>query len=322
MNETRSLRKKVYELLEGQETAASLWLNRFIMALIFANVLAVMAESMEHVAARYGTPILWFDLCSVTIFSVEYLLRLWSAPENPRFHASRRPRLRWAVTPMALVDFFAVAPFFLSRFTAVDTRILRALRLVRLFKLTRYSTSMELMMTVVRKEAASFASAVFVMLIIIVLSASGIYVVERESQPENFGSIPAAMWWATVTLTTVGYGDVVPQTVVGRLLGMLITIAGVGMAALPAGIVASGFSRELELRRHQFQASVEAALADGKLSQNEELDLQAGAQELGLRADEAEQVVTDGASRAMEPQEAQCCPHCGEVLGEFSDSPP
>ena len=135
-------------------------------------------------------------------------------------------RLRYMITPMALVDLLAILPSYLLLF-GHDLLILRALRLIRVFKLTRYSRSMELLSTVFKQEFETIISAIFVLIILIVISATGIYIVEGDIQPEEFGSIPRALWWATVTLTTVGYGDVVPITGLGRALGIVIVITGI-----------------------------------------------------------------------------------------------
>jgi len=190
-------------------------------------------------------------------------------------------------------------------------RMLRVLRLLRIFKLSRQSTSLDLLLTVIRQEASSIMSAMFIMMIVILLAASGIYVIERNAQPA-FDSIPKAMWWAAVTLTTVGYGDVVPVTVVGRVFGLLITVAGVGMVALPAGILASGFSLELQRRRETFRIQVARAFEDGTVTRAETEQLTAKRLELGLTRAEAALVIrAEQSGRSRAPVS---CPHCGELL--------
>lgn len=252
------LRLRLCLLLESNRGWASRLFNAALMLLILANVVAVLAESMGPVYQAYQQPFFRFELVSVILFSIGYLARVWVAPDNPDFAQRRYPRLAFMTSGMAIVDLLAIAPFYLSLLVGIDTRILRGLRLLRIFKMTRYSSAMDLLFTVMRKELPNMASAMFVMSILILLAASGIYVVERDVQPEAFGSIPAALWWATVTLTTVGYGDVIPLTAVGRVFAMLLMLTGVGLAALPAGILASGYSRELTLRREQFEAELKA----------------------------------------------------------------
>lgn len=168
---------------------------------------------------------------------------------------------------------------------------------------------LNLLLTVMRKEAVTVASSLFVMLIIIILSASGMYLIEREAQPDAFQSIPQAMWWAAVTLSTVGYGDVVPMSIVGKIFGLVITLAGVGMVALPAGILASGFSQELQQRRARYQLKIKESLADGQVTHGELQELHEEAESLGLSDAEAEVLLTNRAGGT-----AAYCPHCGKAL--------
>jgi voltage-gated potassium channel len=149
------------------------------------------------------------------------------------------------LSPLALIDLIVILPFFLGAIIGVDLRMLRALRLLRAFRLTRYANSMNLLLQVLRDEAPIISAALFVLLMLISVAASITYLAEYKAQPEAFGSIPHALWWAVVTMTTIGYGDVVPQTLVGRLCASVIGIISVGMVALPAGILASGFNEAL-----------------------------------------------------------------------------
>ena len=141
-------------------------------------------------------------------------------------------------------------------FMSIDLRFLRVIRLLRIFKLTRYSGAMNLVLSVFKEEASAFFAAFFVLLMLLILASSGIYLLEHEVQPDNFGTIPDAMWWAMATLTTVGYGDVVPITPIGKLFGGFITIIGMGMVALPAGILASGFADQVHRRRTEYTEQI------------------------------------------------------------------
>lgn len=304
----RRLRHQVYLLLESHRGFAPRLINLLLMLLIFFNVVAEVAESVADIARQYGELFHQFELISVAIFTVEYLLRLWVAPENPDYGDSRWPRLAFARSGMAIIDVLAIAPFYFGMFVDIDARVLRGLRLFRVFKLTRYSSSMDLLFTVVKKELPSIGSALFVMSILIILAASGIYAVERDVQPDKFGSIPSALWWATVTLTTVGYGDVVPLTAGGRVFGMLLMLTGVGMAALPAGILAAGYSRELQLRRETYEEELKDAMSDGELDLTETAELEVLRGQLGLTEQEARKVL----STLHQP--TQRCPHCGHQL--------
>lgn len=300
------LRRVTYELLETNRGFASKLINVLLMALILTNVVAVVMESVRSVFNEYSQEFYYFEVVSVAIFTVEYLLRIWIAPEDPAFAEKPNARLAFMRSPMAIIDILAIAPFYLSMFIGIDTRVLRGLRLLRIFKLTRYSSSMDLMVTVIRKEMPNIGSAMFVMMLVIILAASGIYVVERDAQPEAFGSIPAALWWATVTLTTVGYGDVYPITIMGRAFGMLIMLTGVGMAALPAGILASGYSREIEIRQEKFETQLNEALEDGVIDDEERKHLEQMRDDLGIRDDEASFI--ESSQLKLE------CPHCGKTF--------
>ena len=281
------------------------------MLLIVVNVVAVVIESVQTIYDAYRP---WFDyleLLSIAVFSIEYVARLWVSVESPARGEGWRARLRYALTPLAIVDLLAILPFYFGVFFDLDLRFLRALRLLRVFKLARHSTAMDLLLTVIRNEAATVASSLFMMVIIIIMAASGIYLIEHDAQPEAFQNIPQAMWWAAVTLTTVGYGDVVPITVGGKIFGLIITLAGVGMVALPAGILASGFSQELRKRRAEYKLKIKQSLADGAISAGELHQLQDDAAELGLNAEEARLLLK---TETTTPAEPVSCPHCGKEL--------
>ena len=248
-----TLKRRLYQVLE--DSHPNPWANRAVewplMALIVANVAAVALETVESFHARHAAALLAFEIISVAIFTVEYLARLWVCTEHPQIpgESGLRTRLRFVVTPFALIDLLAILPFYLSLlFPLADTRILRVFRLLRLLKLARYSPAMATLGRVIVDERRALAAALLIMLGLIMIAATLAYHVEREAQPEAFSSIPQAMWWALATLTTVGYGDVVPVTAPGRLIGGLVMIFGLAMFALPIGIIASGFSSEIHRR--------------------------------------------------------------------------
>ncbi|MEM8744002.1 MAG: cyclic nucleotide-gated ion channel, partial [Pseudomonadota bacterium] len=191
-----------------------------------------------------------FNAISVFIFTIEYVLSLWSCVEVPMLHAlpKWRARLNFAFHPLLIIDLLAIAPFYLSFLFNLDLRVLRILRLFRFLKLARYSPGLVALGRVLRNERRALYGALLVMGTLLIFASTGIYFIEREAQPEAFGSIPAAAWWALATLTTVGYGDVVPITHWGKVFGGLMMIFGLGMFALPIGILATGFSREANRR--------------------------------------------------------------------------
>ena len=307
-----STRHRIHQILEIEHVGLAKLINIVIMLLITFTVVIVFIETMPHIQAEYTSWFVWFEYLSIGLFSIEYIIRLWSAaeidPEQPW-----RSRWKYAKSPLALVDLISVAPFYLGLFITIDTRYLRVVRLLRVFKLTRYSSSLSTLLQVLKNEMPGIISALSILLILIVFASAGIYLVEREAQPVAFGSIPQAMWWATITLTTVGYGDIVPITLAGKALGIVITILGVGFAALPAGIIASGFTVEMQNRRDEFRAKLMSSLTDGKLSRDEMRDIEQLRISLGLSLKESKSLIRlAGTGRLTH------CPHCGEDLSHYS----
>lgn len=312
-------RRRLYYMLEQPgENRAGRVLHILIFLLIIANVIAVIVESEESMRRAHEVFFAEFEWISVALFTLEYLARAWVAVEDPRFRDPVRGRLRYLLTPMAIVDLMAILPSILGVFFNVDTRILRVLRLFRVFKLSRHFSALEVLFRVIRNEARALAAALLILMVLAVLAAAGMYAAEHDVQPEAFGSIPRAMWWAVVTLTTVGYGDVVPVTWWGHFFSGVIVILGVGLAALPAGIIAGGFTRELERRAEAFRLVAHEVLEDNVITPEEEELLEATRLDLGLGEEEArvlmheEQVEKSGAREAASG--ANRCPHCGKSL--------
>ncbi len=246
-------RTRLAEILEPGEKSdpLSLGVDGFIITLIALNVGAVILESVDALAAAYSGYFYQFEVFSVAVFTLEYLLRLGVCVELPEYRGPVLGRLRYMVTPLALIDLLAILPFYLHMLIPLDLRFLRMLRLLRffrLFKMVRYLESMQLLGTVVRRKKEELVLTFLVSGILLVLASSLIYFMEHEAQPQVFSSIPAAMWWGVATMTTVGYGDVYPVTPAGKLFGGFIAVLGLGMFALPAGLLASGFVDEIQNR--------------------------------------------------------------------------
>jgi voltage-gated potassium channel len=244
------LKQRTYEIVEPARPAdaASRIFDLFIEALIVLNVFAVMLETVGSFAARYGRALHGFEVFSIMVFTVEYVLRLWSCTVDPRYSHPVKGRLALARTPMLLIDLLAILPFFLPMVLPLDLRVARTLRLFRLLrlaKLARYSRALRTLGRVLYAKKEDLLVSAFVLVVLMIVVASMMYYFEHEAQPHQFSSIPATMWWAVITLTTVGYGDMYPVTVAGRILGAIIAVLGVGMVALPAGLLASGFAEEL-----------------------------------------------------------------------------
>jgi len=317
----RSLRATTYSLLtqSTRRNRIGRWIDIALMLLITLNVLAVILETVPELYKSNKNYFIWFELFSVAIFSVEYLLRLWCCVENenkPASVSNSQYRLKYLVSPMALIDLVAILPFYLSFFLQLDLRFIRVLRLLRIFKLTRYSAAMTMLLDVLREEASALLAGIFIMIVLLVLVSSGAYVVEQSAQPELFGSIPDAMWWAVATLTTVGYGDVTPITPLGKIFGACVTIIGIGMAALPAGILANGLADQLRRKRAMLTEVYRAALVDGDIDATEAEDLESLRKELGLSKILAEEIARsfiDG-----EKSKKGICPRCGYALVEHN----
>lgn len=242
-------KQRLYEILESTETVdgTSRRVNQFIFALIILNVCAVVLQTVEPVQTRYASLFALFEILSVLIFSLEFLLRVWVSDLKPRFQAYRYPRLRYLVSVPAIIDLAAVLPFFLP--LTLDLRHIRVLRLfmlVRVMKLGRYSQAIHTMNRIVQAKREELVIAVSLVLVLLLFASTLMYALENEVQPEAFASIPQAMWWGMATLTTIGYGDVYPITGLGKFFGALIAIFCLGLFALPAGIIAGGFAAELQ----------------------------------------------------------------------------
>ncbi|HEX3431058.1 MAG TPA: cyclic nucleotide-gated ion channel [Rhizomicrobium sp.] len=222
----------------------------FLIVLIVANAVAVSLDSIPRYAAAYGRWFQWFELVSVGIFTVEYALRVWTAPEDPRY--VERPvadRLRYMAHPYMVIDLVAIAPAYIALFVPfADLRILRLFRLFRLLKIARYSPAVSTLIHVLSLERRALFGTLLLLLCITCLCAEAMYVIEGQVQPRTFGDLPSCMYWAIITLTTVGYGDVTPITGAGRFLAGVTAVMGLGLFALPVGIIASAFVTEIHRR--------------------------------------------------------------------------
>lgn len=246
-------KKRIFDILEiaSAGDVTSKIFDVFIMTLISLNVIAVILETVPSLASHKQF-FNRFEVFSVAVFTIEYLLRIWTCTSDKRFEHPIKGRIRFAVTPLALIDLMAVLPFYLPMVIPLDLRSIRALRLfrfVRLLKIGRYSESLRSLGFVLKEKKEELVVTVVALLMLLVITSSVLYFLEHEAQPKVFSSIPAAMWWGVATLTTVGYGDVFPITTLGKCFGAVIAILGIGMFALPAGIIASGFAEVLQRRR-------------------------------------------------------------------------
>ena len=244
---------RTFEVLEegaaGDQTSKVV--DRGLIILIAVNMVAVALESVPEYAAAYGDLFLWLEIVSVILFSVEYVARVWVSDgfTNLRHLGPLGARLRYMVSAWAIIDLLSILPFFVSfLFPVLDLRMLRVFRLIRFLKLVRYSAGIRSLTSAISAERRALLGSLVIIMGVVLFAASLIHLLEHRVQPDKFGSIPAAMWWAIATLTTVGYGDVVPVTPAGKIVAGLVMLTGYGMFALPIGIVATAFAREIHQR--------------------------------------------------------------------------
>ncbi len=241
-------RKRVAYLLEpGSSDSGWAYFVDFIIAtLVIINLAALAIDTVPDIPLLYKENFIWLEFFTVSFFSIEYILRVWIAKDVKRYNKSKYPRLTFVFSSFGIIDFLAVVPFYAFYIFGVNYYFLLVLRLFRLLKLVRYFKALQLMGRVLKSKRQELFVAVFFIFVLLVFVSFLMYYVEHKAQPEVFSSVPAAMWWGIITLTTVGYGDVYPITSLGKLLGGFIALLGIGLFALPAGILAGGFSSELK----------------------------------------------------------------------------
>ena len=253
-------KKKVHGLLHPEIVGDKHWdkiINVFIIVLIILNVVAVIIETVDSIHNKYKNFFYYFDLVSVIIFTIEYILRVWSSNHEEKYKHRVWGRLKYMVSWGALIDLVAILPFFLHIFFGLgidfrEIRMLRLARVFRLFRLTAYTKSAHMIANVFRKRASELAVSFVLVIFLIIISSCIIYFAEHlypDEKTSQFYSIPATLWWAVVTLTTTGYGDMYPLTAIGKAMAGVIMLTGVAFFALPAGILSAGFLEEFRLNR-------------------------------------------------------------------------
>lgn len=247
------VKKVVFDILdrEGVNGIAEKIINLCLVLLIILNVVAMMIEPSIS-SQRFILFLKIFEIFSIVVFTVEYLLRLWVSdlyyPDKPKWKA----RIKYIFTGMAIIDLLAILPFYIPFIIKIDLRALRVLRIFRLFRLfkaNRYSTSMRNVFLVIKDKSSELISSVIVVFTLMIMASAIMFNIENAAQPDKFRSIFDSMWWATATLTTVGYGDIYPITVLGKILAALIALLGIGIVAIPTGIIASGFMAQFHKKK-------------------------------------------------------------------------
>jgi voltage-gated potassium channel len=252
---TGKLKDTVYRLLEApaDNDIVRKCVIYFLFVLITLNVLIVLLETEHDFYLQYQNIFFWLTLISVGIFTIEYLLRIWICTKNPLYQSPIKGRLRYAITPLALFDLLAILPFYIPFLLPFDLRVLRIFRLTRVFtvlKMGRFSHAWDTFAFVVRTKKEELIIAGIIIFMVLTISSSAMYYIEHDAQPEKFSSIPDAMWWGVVTLSTVGYGDVYPITPVGKIIGAIVALSGIALFALPAGILVAGLVESIQLRHN------------------------------------------------------------------------
>lgn len=315
MSITHSKRKKVYEILEHgfDGSKISILFSGFIVMLIILNVSAIILESYKPVGQKYHREFYLFNVFSVLVFTLEYFARIWVSVESPRSENSApiKSRVKYIFSPVSIIDLLAIAPFYLSFIFAIDLRYLRMLRMLRLLKLTHYFKGLHLFIDVLRKELSSIGAAIIIMSVLVILSASVMYGVEHDAQPNVFDSIPSAIWWSVVTMTTVGYGDVTPVTFLGKFISIFIMLLGVGIVALPAAMLAAKFGDELRTRKQLLEREIATALQDGIITSEEQAAIEKLSESMGISSKELEQVILN--NNRNTPRSLKC-DNCGKEI--------
>ena len=234
---------KIWNILENKtDDKITRVFNNAMILIISLNIIAFILETENDFYENYKLYFYWFEIISIGIFTIEYILRIYTCNVESKYKV-KFGRIYYFFTPMALIDLLVIAPFFVSLFVA-DSRILRLLRLLRILRLLegfRYSKSLNKLIKVIETRSNDLISSIFLLLCLLIITSTGIYFTESHAQPDKFSSILSSMWWSVGTLTTVGYGDVYPITSLGKFFGSLSAIFGVGLFAIPTGILASGF---------------------------------------------------------------------------------
>ncbi len=295
MNRGRTFRQKVHALVWPTDHGGKLheYFDTFIVVWVVISVIAVILESVESIHFILNLEFIILDSVAVAIFTTEYLLRIYSVVEEPGMKGAFAGRLRFARSGSALVDLLAILPFFLEVLLhhLFDLRFLRVFRMMRLLKLSRYTGATKTLVIVMKREWPVLMASAFIMLLLVVLTASLGYLFEHEAQPDKFENIPQSIYWAVVTLASVGYGDISPVTPAGRTMTIILALLGIGIFAIPAALLSSAFSDQLRIERENLQNELFEMLSDGTISDEEQEIIDAEAKRLHLGRDEVDRLI-------------------------------
>ncbi len=302
-NEGRTFRQRVHALVFPSDYGGTLhtMFDTFIVIWVIVSVLAVILESVHSIHYLLSLEFLILDAIAVSVFTIAYCLRLYCCVEEPGYKKAVSGRLKLAKSTSAIIDLLAIAPFFLEVFLhhLFDLRFMRVFRLLRLLKLTRYTGATTSLSKVIVREWPVMAASAFIMLLLVVMTASLGYLFEHEAQPEKFENIPQSIYWAVITLASVGYGDISPITPAGRAMTIVLAFIGIGIFAIPAALLSSAFSDQLKMDRESLVNKLFDMLADGDIDEEEAKYIKSESKRLH-RIDDEVKVLIDKAKRERE----------------------
>ena len=294
-NRDKTLRQKVYALVNETPDSGKLHeiFEFFIVLWVLISVASVILESVDSINYYFHVEFIIIDTIAVAIFSTEFLMRIYSCTEDPKYQHWLAGRINFSRQFSSLIDIVAIAPFFLESLLdhLFDLRFLRVFRLMRLFKLGRHSAATKSLFYVIQREWPVMKAAIFIMLMLVMLAACLGYLFEHEAQPDKFENIPQSIYWAVITLASVGYGDISPVTPAGRTITIILALLGIGIFAIPAAILASAFSDQLRIERETMKQELYEMLGDGKISAEERMIIDAEAKRLHLSKAEVDRLL-------------------------------
>jgi voltage-gated potassium channel Kch len=295
LNQGRTFRQKVYALIYPSDFGGSLQgiFDMFIVTWVIISVICVILESVEHIHYILNIQFIIIDAIAVGVFTIEYCLRLYCCVENPEYSHPFIGRLKQAKSTSSVIDFLAILPFFLEIFLhhLMDLRFLRVFRLMRLLKLNRYTEATSTLTKVIARELPVLSASAFIMLLLVILTASLGYLFEHDAQPDKFENIPQSIYWAVITLASVGYGDITPVTGMGRFMTIILALLGIGIFAIPAALLSSAFTDQLRIERETLKNSLYEMLSDRILDEEEIEFINKEAKRLHLDEDEVERLI-------------------------------
>ena len=305
-NQGRTFRQKVHAVVFPSAYGGSLHtiFDTFIVIWVIVSVMAVILESVQGIHYLLNLEFIVLDAIAVSIFTLEYCLRMYCCVEEPGYQRAVSGRLKMAKSTSSIIDLLAIAPFFLEVFLhhLVDLRFMRVFRLLRLLKLSRYTGATQSLSKVIAREWPVMAASTFIMLLLVVMTASLGFLFEHEAQPDKFENIPQAIYWAVITLASVGYGDISPITPAGRAMTIVLSLIGIGIFAIPAAILSSAFTDQLKRDREALVNTIYEMLADGHLDEKEIEYIRTESKRLHL-SDEEIRLLIDKANRERELME-------------------